>query len=117
MTNNIRHELNEKIEKLRKTLYNIVDDLGFNHPEVVEASQMLDELLNELQRIDQDERPKKHLRIENILGVYRVVIDHGDISYVLSEWATLDQAIKSAKRVSNESNRPKMHVYLRGKKI
>ncbi|MHA7580380.1 Spo0E family sporulation regulatory protein-aspartic acid phosphatase [Paenibacillus vandeheii] len=115
MTNKIRQEINKKIEESRNKLVELVEDLGFSHPSVIVASQLLDELLNELKRLDSIN--SKHLRVEERPGFYVVIIDHGDISYTLSQWGTLDQAINSAKQVSDMSNRPKLHVYLRGKKI
>lgn len=51
-------ELQEMIEKLRSKMYDIAQGKKLTDPEVVRASQMLDVILNEYQRM-LDEKIKK----------------------------------------------------------
>lgn len=44
-------ELLQKIEELRRTLYALATEKKLNDPEVLTASQMLDALLNEYEKL------------------------------------------------------------------
>ena len=51
MNNNKLEELHHQIEKLRKKLNDLSKHKPLTDPEVIETSQMLDELLNEYERL------------------------------------------------------------------
>lgn len=115
-------DIKEFVEKARNFLYELAAEKGLDHPDVLAASQALDELLNDFQQsqVKPKRKPKplgKHLRIEDRKSGYSVVIDHVDSEYEINHFVTLRQAIESAHNIADESYRPKLKVYYQGKLI
>lgn len=115
-------DIGDFVEKARKFMYDLAAEKGLNHPDVLAASQALDELLNDFQQ--SRARPKrkrkakargKHIRIEDRKSGYAVVIDHIDATYDINEFVTLRQATECAHNIADESYRPQLKVYYQGK--
>lgn len=117
-------DIKEFVEKARKFMYDLAAEKGLDHPDVLAASQALDELLNDFQQSQLKPKLKrrakklgKHLRIEDRKSGYAVVIDHVDATYDINEFVTLRQAVECAHNIADESYRPKLKVYYQGKLI
>ncbi|QEK11034.1 aspartyl-phosphate phosphatase Spo0E family protein [Crassaminicella thermophila] len=51
------HEINLKIQRLRKKLHKLIDEKNDNlNPEIIKISQMLDILLNEYYKIQKEKK-------------------------------------------------------------
>lgn len=113
MTDDIR----QFVEKARQFMYDLAAEKGLDHPDVLAASQALDDLLNDFQKKSKAKKLKKHLRIEDRRDGYAVVIDHVDASYEINDFVTFREAVESAYSIADQSKRPRLRVYYKGKLI
>ncbi|WP_028589422.1 aspartyl-phosphate phosphatase Spo0E family protein [Paenibacillus massiliensis] len=110
MTDEIRRE----IEKFQKKMYDLVNEKGLGHPDVIEASQMIDKLLNRLQERQREIASTKRISVDYEGGQFVVSLRQANERYVISGYDALDQALEWAHKISEQSELP---VYYRNKLI
>ncbi|MFB5761012.1 aspartyl-phosphate phosphatase Spo0E family protein [Paenibacillus medicaginis] len=100
----------KKIEKFREIMYQLADEKGLNHPEVLAISQMIDKLLNISQQAAQ-------IHIEERGELFALVLRRGKDRLELGEYGTYDEAEEWALKLSEQTEKPKAGVYYHAKRI
>lgn len=106
-------ELRKKIEETRQKIYDLVNEKGLDSPEVLEMSQILDQMLNEnvniLRRMT-DKVPPRHIRIApNGIG-YSVALQNKEQQILIGFCETFEAAATLA-RNSAIAKRGKLKIY------
>jgi hypothetical protein len=94
----------ERIEKNRKRLHELVNEKGLTHPDVIQLSKVMDQMLNEFDEILNnleetfESVPKVHLRITPTGLEFEISLQEGLTSTHISNAKDLE----TAKKVANE---------------
>lgn len=100
----------ERFEKNRKRLHELVEEKGFNHPEVIQLSKLMDQMLNEYGDLMNNEEetsesvPLAHIRITPTGFEYEISLQEGLKSTHISNAKDLEQAKQAAKDYVKTNN-------------
>ena len=92
-------ELRDKIEKTRQMIYRLSQEKGINSPEVLEMSQILDQLINEnvnILRTNLKNDKANHIRIMPTGNGYSVTLQKGMKSILIG----FDEDFNAAKNMA-----------------
>lgn len=104
-------ELREKIEKTRQMIYRLSQEKGINSPEVLEMSQILDQLINENLNVLRTNHKKRerHIRITPTGFGYSITLQKG-LDSVLIGFADNFESAKRMAFIAAKTKRANLDV-------
>lgn len=102
----------KRIEKTRERIHRLVNEKGFSHPDVLQLSKVMDQMLNEYDNIVNKGKseavppPNKYIRIIPNGSGYTIVLNDRSNVEVLGQADSLGDAKSLAFAHSNNSETP-----------
>lgn len=107
----MENEMLKSLEALRKKMYELIEEKGIDHPEVLAASQLMDEMHNQFNRTHEIKgAPRKHIRVEPTGERFEIFLVDGESKHPQGEGEKLQEVLDLALKLA-ESRKPNLKVY------